>query len=159
MATLARIFSRPLTPAIRGALSSRPVPAQDLFRLRALPNEDVYLYAKRIDNSRLMRQPNPKEGRACWSTIAIACVAAALLMGSLAPGLANILTGYQLQSLRGEESRLVNEMRVLNVEEAELVSRERLEQLARARQFATPAPGQVIHLDPSGDGKLALNRR
>jgi hypothetical protein len=157
MASLARIFSRPPAPTKRAAQSG-PVPAADLFRLRALPNEDVFLFAKRIDNSRVVREPNPRERGACWSAIAIACIVAALLMTALAPGLANILTGYQLQALKAEESRLLNEMRLLNVEEAGLVSRDHLEEVARTRQFAIPAPGQVVHLDPRGDGKLALNR-
>jgi hypothetical protein len=157
MASLARIFSRPAAPAKRAAHNG-PVPAADLFRLRALPNEDVFLWAKRIDNSRVVREPNPKERGACWSAIGIACVVAGLLMTALAPGLANILMGYQVQTLKGEESRLLNEMRVLNVEEAGLVSRDHLEEVARTRQFAVPAPGQVVHLDPRGDGKLALNR-
>ena len=131
---------------------------EDLFRLRALPNEDVFFYCKHIDNSRVVREPDPRAGSQCWSTIGIACVLAALLVSVLAPGVANIFAGYQLQTLRQEEQHLLNEQRVLDVEEATLVSREHLEELARSRDLRTPAPGQVIHLDPKGEGKLALNR-
>lgn len=140
------------------ATHTKPVPVEDLFRLRALPNEDVFFYCKHIDNSRVVREPDPRAGSQCWSTIGIACVLAALLVSVLAPGVANIFAGYQLQTLRQEEQHLLNEQRVLDVEEATLVSREHLEELARSRDLRTPAPGQVIHLDPKGEGKLALNR-
>ncbi len=32
---------------------------RDAYQLRALPNDDVYFYCKRIDNSRLVRQADP----------------------------------------------------------------------------------------------------
>ncbi|MFN7998888.1 MAG: hypothetical protein U0Q18_35015 [Bryobacteraceae bacterium] len=130
---------------------------EDLFRLRALPNEDVYLFSKPIDNSRLVREPNPK-ARGDWSMIAMACVLAATFMGVLSPSVANILAGYQLQSLKQEEQRLMNEQRVLEVAEAQLTRQEHLQELAKTRELATPAPGQIFHLDPKSDSKLALNR-
>jgi hypothetical protein len=77
----------------------------------------------------------------------------------LAPGVANIFAGYRLQTLKQEEQRLLNERRLLDVDEAQLTSRERLQALAARRDMQTPGPGQVVHLDPRGDGKLALNRR
>jgi len=158
MATLATIFRRPLAPAAARGARKGPIPVEDLYRLRALPNEDVFLYSKRIDNSHLVREPNPREGGACWSAIAVAFVAAGLVITALVPGLLNIVSGYKLEGLKKEEAALLNEMRVLNVEEAGLVSRDRLEDLARTRQFATPAPGQIMHLNPKGESKLAMNR-
>jgi hypothetical protein len=160
MATLATLFRRPLAPAPapNSAANTRPVPVEDLFRLRALPNEDIYLFCKNIDNTRVIRQPDPRSRGECWSFIAIACVLGALLTGLLAPGVANIFTGYHLQTLKQEEQRLLNERRLLDVDEAQLTSRERLQTLAASRDMQTPVPGQVMHLDPKGDGKLALNR-
>jgi cell division protein FtsL len=161
MATLATLFRRPLAPATAASntANTRPVPVEDLFRLRALPNEDIYLFCKTFDNSRVVRQPNPRSRGECWTFIGIACVLAALLTGLLAPGVANIFAGYHLQTLKQEEQRLLNERRLLDVDEAQLTSRERLQALAASRDMQTPAPGQVMHLDPKGDGKLALNRR
>jgi cell division protein FtsL len=160
MATLATLFRRPPASALApsSAANTRPVPVEDLFRLRALPNEDIYLFCKNIDNTRVIRQSDPRSRGECWTFIGIACVLAALLTGLLAPGVANIFTGYHLQTLKQEEQRLLNERRVLDVDEAQLTSRERLQILAAGRDMQTPAPGQVVHLDPRGDGKLALNR-
>jgi hypothetical protein len=47
----------------------------------------------------------------------------------------------------------------LDVTEARLSRQENLEIIAKHRDLGTPAPGQVVHLDPKGDGKMAMNRR
>ncbi len=155
MATLATMFRR--APAPSSTEPNRPVAVEDLFRLRALPNEDVYFYCKRIDNSRVVRQADPKAGGACWSTIGAAGVLAAVLTAALAPHVAGIFAGYKLQSLKQEEQRLLDERRTLELEEARLLNPARLEELARSQQLGSPAPGQVFHLNPGADGKLALN--
>ena len=36
---------------------------RDPFQLRALPQEDVFFYCKKIDNSRLVREPDPQGPR------------------------------------------------------------------------------------------------
>jgi hypothetical protein len=160
MATLATLFRKPVAPpAGSSAAHTRPVPVEDLFRLRMLPNEDLYLYCKPIDNCRLVRQANPKARRECLSVIGVASILAAVLMGVLSPSVANIFAGYQLQNLKQERQHLLNERRVLDVVEAQLTRQERLQELAKSRDLAVPAPGQIFHLDPKGDNKLALNRR
>jgi hypothetical protein len=84
---------------------------------------------------------------------------ALLFMGLLTPRVANVFAGYQLESLKQEQLRLVDEQRELDLTSARLSREENLEVLAKRRDLSTPTPGQVIHLDPKGDGKLAMNRR
>jgi hypothetical protein len=135
----------------------RPVrPERDPFLLRALPHEDVFLYSKKIDNSRLVREPDPQARGACWSAIGAACVALALLTSVLAPSVAGTLAGYKLESLRSEERRLLSERRVLQLQEAELLSPGRLEKLAKGQNLVTPASGQVVHLEGKADGTVAM---
>jgi cell division protein FtsL len=141
-------------PGVRRAPA---VAKADPYRLRALPNEDVFLYSKRIDNSRLVREADPKSRAECWSTLGAACIVVLLLTSVLAPSVGSILSGYKLQELRKEEQRLLDEQRVLALEEARLRSPSRLEQLARSQQLVTPAPHQVVHLDGKADSSLALN--
>lgn len=119
----------------------------DPFRLRALPNDDIYFYSKRIDNSRVVRQADPAARGECWS--AVAAVGLLLMLGAsvIAPHVGSILAGYQLESLKSERQTLVDQMRALDVKEAALLSPERLNNLARTRSLAAPAPDQVIHLD------------
>jgi hypothetical protein len=114
------------------------------------------LYSKKIDNSRLVREPDPQARGACWSAIGAACVALALLTSVLAPSVAGTLAGYKLESLRAEERRLLSERRVLQLQEAELLSPDRLEKLAKGQNLVTPASGQVVHLEGKPDGTVAM---
>jgi cell division protein FtsL len=130
---------------------------EDPYRLRALPNEDVYFYSKRIDNSRILKEKDPRAAKECWSAIGAFAVLAVLLAGALAPSVWGTFAGYQLQALKQERQRLMDERTGLEVQEATLVSPARLEKLARAQKLLEPAPGQVVHLDPQTDGALAMN--
>jgi hypothetical protein len=162
MATLATYFRKDeaviYSEEASVAAKARPVarPA-DPYRLRALPNEDVYFFSKSIDNSRLLKQKDPRAAKECWSTIGAFAVLAVLLAGALAPSVGGTFAGYQLQALKVERQRLMDERSTLEIEEAVLLSPERLEKLARAQKLLEPAPGQVVHLDPHADGSLALN--
>ena len=92
------------------------------------------------------------------AAIGAACLALVLLTSVLAPSAATTLAGYKLESLRAEERRLLNERRVLELQEAEMLSPQRLEKLATDQNLVTPASGQTVRLDPKGDGKVATNR-
>src|SRR6266542_2556163 len=119
MATLATYFRRPVT--LSRAEAEPVIRRADRFRLRDLPNEDVFFYSKRIDNSRVVREADPKARERCWSIVGAASVLAALLITALAPTVGSTLAGYKLQTLRQEQQRLMDERRVLEVEEAALL--------------------------------------
>jgi len=84
-------------------------------------------------------------------------VLAVLLAGALAPTVWGTFAGYQVQALKQERQRLIDERSTLEVDEAALVSPARLEKLAKAQRLLEPAAGQVIHLDPHADGSMAMN--
>jgi cell division protein FtsL len=157
MATLATILKRqihePQPEPERNAPAPRRVPA-----LRPLPNEDVYFFSKRIDNSRVVRADNPQARNQCWSALGAGCAIAVMLISMLVPKLGTILLGYQIEALKIENQKLVDERANLQLVEARLTSRERLEELAASKQhqLVKPAAGQVIHLNPSADGSLAM---
>ena len=73
------------------------------------------------------------------------------------PGVAVTMSGYKVSELKSEEQRLLDELRVLSVEEARLVSPVHMQEMAAQRHLVAPSPGQVVHLNPKGDGSLALN--
>jgi len=133
----------------------RPRVPRDPYRLRALPHDDVFFYCKRIDNSRLVREADPQSRGACWSAIGAACVLLALLTSAFAPTAMTTLAGYKLEALHGEERRLLEERRNLDLQEAELLSPARLDQLARQNNLVTPSSNQVVHLDKP-DGAVAM---
>jgi hypothetical protein len=148
MASLARVFypSRVETPRVQ----------QDPYALRALPQDDVFFYCKKIDNSRLVREPDPKAGGTCWSVIGAACVGVLLLTAVATFRVSSTMDGYTLEQLRAEQRRLLDEGRELDLQEAELLSPERLEKLAKGQNLTTPAPGQIFHLETRPDGTVAM---
>ena len=155
MATLARVFDR-------REIAAAPRPAavpQDACALRPLPQEDVFLYCKKIDNSRLVREPDPKAGGVCWSVIGAAGLAVVLLTTVGALQVSTTMAGYKLEDLRSEERRLVDEGRALDLQEAELLSPERLDKLAEGQHLVTPSSGQVFHLENRPDGAVAMVKK
>ena len=63
--------------------------------------------------------------------------------------------GYKVEALKQEQQRLLDERRMLEVEEARLLSPAQLEQLAHRHHLVTPKSEQLIDLDPKGEGSLA----
>ena len=108
----------------------------DPFELRALPNDHIFFYSKRIDNSHMVRQANPAAAQESWS--AVGGVAILLMLGSsiIAPHVASVLAGYKLESLKQRSQSLVDQRRDLEVREATLLSPARLIELAGARNRA-----------------------
>jgi hypothetical protein len=156
MGTLATFFRRADAMAA-GADRVQPVRAEsDPFRLRALPNDDIFFYSKRIDNSRVIRQADPAANGQCWS--AVSAMAVLLMIGAsiIAPNVAGVLAGYKLEALKTEHQSLIDRGRELEVREAALLSPERLNDLAKAQQLSSPVSSQIFHLDnPSADGHFA----
>jgi hypothetical protein len=151
MATLPAFFKRtePLGKD-RTEDAARPQVARAVrnpYQLRALPQDDVFFYCKKIDNTRLVREADPQARGDCWSAIGAACVILALLTGVAAPSVTNTMAGYKMESLRAEYQRLLDERRTLELEEAQLLSPGRLEELARKQNLVTPQSGQVVHLE------------
>src|ERR1019366_9026274 len=90
------------------ARTSRIRPVRDPFQLRALPHEHLFVHKKQIDNTRLVREADPKSRGACWSAIGAACVLAVLLTSGFAPSVATTIAGYKLET-RSEERRVGKE--------------------------------------------------
>ena len=167
MATLAAFFKRSDAIGARakrvaafGAERVATVRAEsDPFRLRALPNDDIYFYCKRIDNSRIVRQEDPAAGTQCWSAVGAAGIVFMIGASLIAPLVASVLEGYKIENLKQERQALLDQNRALDVREAALLSPGRLNELARARNLTSPAASQIVHLDnPSLDGTFAKNQ-
>ncbi len=126
-------------------------------RVRNFANEDIYFYVKRIDNSGVVREADPKARGTCWKLIGSVVTAAILLIGVLLPGAYSLLAGYQIQSLKQEAARLQAEQSSLELQEAALVSPARMEELAKEQQFIDPPAQKVVYLDKGSS--LALNKK
>ncbi len=122
-------------------------------RLRPIANEDVYLFVKRIDNSGVVRAADPVARRARSNTVATGFVAALLVIAGLIPTAYSTMSGFTLQNLRQEQDKLKQQDAQLDLEQAQLLSYDRLEQLAKSLKMVDPAPQQVQYLEgkaPSG---------
>lgn len=158
MATIATFFKRTETLTRSSARAGVIRAESDPFRLRALPNDDIYFYSKRIDNSRVIRQADPGARGECWSAVGAAGIVLMIGASVIAPHVASVLEGYKIESLKTERQSLLNQKRELEVREAGLLSPGRLNDLAKARNLTSPAADQIVHLDnPSMDGTFARN--
>jgi hypothetical protein len=84
MATWTALFRKiDLTagPMQEVALASGP----GLYYLRPLPNEDLHVFTKEIDNSRLVRQADPRATSECLSTIGMVSAIAIVLITTFSP--------------------------------------------------------------------------
>ena len=161
MATLANIFNIFIGAGSVAESAARTATRRvsDLNALRALPNEDVYFFTKRIDNSRVVRQADPMARARDWKLVGGAGFAAVCLIATLLPSAYGLMAGYQLSSLKQEQQILITERARLELEEARLMSPERLQELARMQEFVDPSPARTVYLTPNNDQSLALNRR
>lgn len=157
MATLAQQFhdrlNRRPQDEVRNAPAADP---REVFRLRRFPNEDVHFFVKRIDNSRVVRDSDPRSRRRCWSMIASACAVSVFLTGLFLPSVQSLLAGYSIESLRQEKQRLERERTSLDFAETKLLTIEHLHELADRQKFVdSSAPQRFIYLDAGADGTLA----
>src|SRR5260370_37943103 len=137
MATLPAFFKKNEAPAEAphgpGAATktNRLRPVRDPFQLRALPHEHLFLYNKRIDNSRLAREADPKSRGACLSAIGAACVLAGLLTSAFAPSVDTTIPGYTLDAPRHAVRHQLDKRRSLGLQDDKLFSHARLLHIAR----------------------------
>ena len=158
MATMANIFNRFFDrDGEINRTHARPAQMPDArTRVPAFANDDIYFFMKRIDNTGVVRHADPKARGICWKLIGSAVGAAILLVGVLLPGAYSLLAGYQIQSLKIESQRLASEQASLELVEAQLISPQRMEELARMQQFIDPPSQRVVYLD-TAHGSLAMN--
>jgi hypothetical protein len=148
MATLATIFDWILARGSQQAAPrSRTLELEEPYAVPFFPNEDVYFYVKRIDNSGVAREMDPATHRVCWSLIGSTFAVAMLVMGLLLPTLYGLVAGYRIEALRHEKDRLDLERASLELQESRLMNPARLEELAKIQRFVDPAPQKVVRLE------------
>ena len=156
MATLATVLDRVFETQVKGAGADAGRPGASAA-VRPFANEDIFFHVKRIDNSRVVRAADPQAREACWKLIGSVVAAAVLLIAVLLPGAYSLLAGYQIETLRAEAHKLANERAAMELQEAQLLSPARMEELARMQQFVDPPPQTVVYLDSPADAQVAQN--
>lgn len=147
MASLATIVNRFVGVRAIEGLPAAVWTRTESPRLRPIANEDVYLFVKRIDNSGVIRAADPVARTVRSRSVATGFLAAMLIIAGLAPAAYNTMAGFQLQNLRKEQDTLKQQQAQLDLQEAELLSPVRLDQLAKSLKLVEPAPQAVQYLD------------
>jgi hypothetical protein len=148
MATLATFVNRFVGVRSSDAIGHEvSLPRVTPCRLRPLPNEDVYLFVKRIDNRAVVRAIDPAARNARTSSMFTSFGLAILFIAGLAPAAYNTMEGYHIQSLRKTQAELKQEMNDLDIQEASLLSPARLRKLAEGMNLQDPEPGRLQYLD------------
>src|SRR3954462_1768931 len=81
-------------------------PRTEPYRLRPLPNEDVYLFVKKIDNATVVRAADPAARRNSMGAVATGFAMAVFVIAGLFPAAYNTMEGYRIQQLRQEHTQL-----------------------------------------------------
>jgi hypothetical protein len=136
----ARTFGR------EAAEEQRKQNGQD-FRIRPLPREEILLYTKRIDNTRVIRTVDNRDWLASLKMSGGVGIASVLVILLLLPGAYNLLASRQMERLRSERARLQNELKLVQVEEAKALNARRLKEWERNR-FVEPTAASVIYAPP-----------
>jgi cell division protein FtsL len=114
---------------------------------------EIY-FAKRIDNSRVVRVADPKRRREMLYFGITLGVFFVLVMVYLLQHLSAIEYGYRIEQLKAEQNSIVESNRALKLEEASLKDLERIDVEARKLGMISPIAGQVQIIE-SGDGDNA----
>jgi cell division protein FtsL len=136
----------------------RILEGEDRYAIPRFPNDDVYLYIKRIDNSRVAREADKGAPQMCWRLIGSSFAVAILVIGLLLPTLYGLMAGYRLEALRQEKQRLELDRASLELQETKLLSPARLEELARRQRFVDPASESVVYLDEKSSERILAKK-
>jgi hypothetical protein len=144
------------TAGVREAAGTGARPAgEDEFQVRPLPNENIFLWVRPVDNSKVMAQAEPRATRAAWKSIAASLAFVGAFFVLLLPVALNVHAGYRIHALKLEQQRLLNEQALLEQRTATLLSPERLAELAAMQELVDPAPEELAPLPPASDGTWA----
>jgi len=107
---------------------------------------EIY-FAKRIDNSRLVKVSDSRHNREMAMFFRTAVLLFLLVMVYAWQHFSAIECGYRVEQLRGQRDGLVEMNRALRLEEASLRDPQRIDVLARQLGLVAPQAGQVIRVD------------
>ena len=137
---------------------SRKRTEADRYHLRPMPNEEIHVFVKKIDNTRVVREQDPKANASAWRTISMAGIFALVVVGLIVPIANSYLAGYTVTEIEKQNSQLQSQLARLSAREAELTSVEALARAAKNQKYLDPTPETVVVLNETRSGAVALNR-
>lgn len=114
-------------------------------RLRRGARTPEFYFVRHIDNTRLMKAPDPVRVREMRLFSAALTVLFSLVMVYGLQHFSAIEGGYRVEAEKTTVDQLREDNRQLRLAEAQLTQPGRIDQLARQLGLSEPAPGQVVH--------------
>ena len=112
-------------------------------------------FAKRIDNTRVVRVVDPKRRREMLYFSGMLTVLFLVVMVYLLQHLSAIQYGYRIEQAKADRNVIVQSNRALQLEVSSLTDLDRIEVEARKLGMMPPVPGQVQSIE-SGSGDVAV---
>jgi cell division protein FtsL len=129
---------------LRVAERNAELMAQQPIRRRGVRTPEFY-FAHSLDNSRLVKAPDPVRVREMRLFSVAATFLFSLIMVYGLQHFYAIESGYRVESEKQALDQLREENRQLRLSEAQLSQPSRIDSMARQLGLAEPQPGQVIH--------------
>jgi hypothetical protein len=127
-------------------------------RRRGVRTPEFY-FTRHIDNSRLVKAPDPVRVREMRVFSAAVTVLFSLVMIYGLQHFYAIESGYRVEAEKLAVEQLREDNRQLKLAEAQLTQPGRIDTMARQLGLAEPAPGQVIHPNARPDGTAPVLAR
>ena len=119
-----------------------------------LGTPEIY-FAKRIDNSRVVREADPKRRREMISFGVSLAAFFLVVMVYLLQHLSAIEYGYRIEQAKSEHNAIVQSNRALQLEVSSLTDLQRIEVEAKKLGMIPPVAGQLQPIE-SGNGDLSV---
>ncbi len=139
----------------RAAERNAALLAQQQLRRRGVRTPEV-MFTRHIDNSRLVKAPDPvrvKQMRVFSATVAVLF---SLVMIYGLQHFSAIEGSYRVEQEKQQLDQLREENRQLRLSEAELTQPARIDTLAQQYGLAAPEPGQIVHGDAHMDASAPV---
>lgn len=125
------------------------------YHLRNLPGEEIHLYVKNIDNTKLIRVVDKKDWATSISVTGGALVCSLIVSAMVGPSCYGILASRRIEYLHEERTRLQSQLLELKVQEARRLNPQNVEEWA-GTQFLPPTAEQVLYAPPSKEAVASL---
>jgi cell division protein FtsL len=151
-------FETGCSPAQRIRERNAELLAQQPLRRRGVRTPEFYI-ARHIDNSRLVKAPDPVRVREMRLFSAAITVLFSLIMIYGLQHFYAIESGYRVEAEKLKVEQLREQNRQLRLSEAQLTQPERIDSMARQLGLSEPVPGQVVHPSASADSAAPVLAR
>jgi len=137
------------------AAGGRPRMEPPDYHLRNLPGEEIHLYIKNIDNSKLIRVVDKKDWATSVSVSGVALACSLVVSAMVGPSCYGMLASRRMEYLREERTRLQSQLLELKLQEARRLNPQNVEEWA-GTQFVPPTAEQVLYAPPSKEAVASL---